>query len=61
MTIISKRATFGLLLLKKKRMYVFRFSFKEPWWIPKCDRNHGKYKDIVLYGWLFFYFGYTDF
>lgn len=61
MKIIRKGTTFGLIFWKKKRMYVFQFTFKEPWWIPKCDRNYGKRKDIVLYGWLFFYFGYTDF
>lgn len=61
MKIIRKGTTFGLIFWKKKRMYVFQFTFKEPWWIPKCDRNYGKRKDIVLYGWLFFYFGYLDF
>lgn len=61
MKIIRKGTTFGLIFWKKKRMYVFQFTFKEPWWIPKCDRNYGKRKDIVLCGWLFFYFGYLDF
>lgn len=60
MKIIRKGATFGLIVQRVNRMYVFQFAFKEPWWIPKCDRNY-RGLGYVLYGWLFFYFGYKEF
>lgn len=61
MELIRNRFTFGLLSYKSKRMYLLQFSLKEPWLLPKCDRHYGGDLDIVLYGWLFIYFGYTDF
>lgn len=60
MKMIRKGTTFGLIVQRVNRMYVFQFTFKEPWWIPKRDRNY-RGLGYVLYGWLFFYFGYTDF
>lgn len=53
--------TFGLLNFRKKRIYLLQFSLKDPWLVPKCDKHYGENKNIVLYGWLFVYFGYTDY
>lgn len=53
-----QRFTFGLQI--NRRMYPLQFTTEDPWWFPKCDKHCGKNKDIVLYGWLFVYFGYTD-
>lgn len=53
--------TFGLFNFRKKRIYLLQFSLKDPWLIPKCDKHYGENKNIVLYGWLFVYFGYTDY
>lgn len=61
MKLLRRRATFGLLSYRTGRMHILQFSLKEPWLLPKCDRNYGEDKNIVLYGWLFIYFGYTDF
>lgn len=58
MKVLRKKSTFGLVI--KRRLYLLQFSMVEPWLIPKCDKNYGRNKDIVLYGWLFIYFGYTD-
>lgn len=60
MKLLRSKSTFGLLSLKKRRLYLLQFTLKEPWLIPKCDRNYGEGKNIVLWGWLFVYFGYTD-
>jgi len=60
MNLLRVKSTFGILIRKTRRMYLFQFSLKEPWLTPKCDRHYGHNKDIVLYGWLFCYFGYTD-
>lgn len=53
--------TFGLLNFRKKRMYLLQFSLKDVWLVPKCDKHYGENKNIVLYGWLFVYFGYSDY
>lgn len=58
MKLIRERFTFGLLSYKTKRMYVLQFTTKEPWFLPKYDREYGENKNIVLFGWLFVYFGY---
>ncbi len=58
--LLRRRATFGLLSYRTGRMHILQFSLKEPWLLPKCDRDYGEDKNIVLYGWLFIYFGYTD-
>ena len=55
---LRSKGTFGLLSVKTKRIYVFQFTAKEPWLLPKCDRHYGEDENIVLYGWLFVYFGY---
>lgn len=60
MELIRERFTFGLLSYKTKRMYLLQFSLKDPWLLPKCDKHYGGDLDIVLYGWLFVYFGYAD-
>lgn len=60
MKLIRKRATFALLSYRTRRMYLLQFSLKEPWLLPKCDRHYWEDKNIVLYGWMFIYFGYTD-
>ena len=60
MEIRRSKATFGIRFGKQKRMYVLQFTTKEPWLLPKCDKHYGGDLDIVLYGWLFVYFGYTD-
>lgn len=52
------KATFGIRFGKSKRMYVLQFTTKEPWFLPKYDREYGENKNIVLFGWLFVYFGY---
>lgn len=60
MELLRLKTTFGLLNKKSGRMYLLQFSLKEPWLLPKCDKHYGENKNIVLYGWLFVYFGYTD-
>lgn len=61
MEILRVKSTFGLLSLKKRRLYILQFTLKEPWLIPKRDKHYGENKNIVLYGWLFVHFGYTDY
>ena len=53
--------TFGLLNFRKKRIYLLQFSLKDVWLFPRCDKHYGENKNIVLYGWLFVYFGYSDY
>lgn len=60
MKFLREKSTFGLLSRKTGRMYLLQFSLKEPWLFPKCDKHFGENRDIVLYGWLFLYFGHTD-
>ena len=37
--------------------YILQFSFKNPWWKPKADFvNNDSWR---LYGWLFFYIGWS--
>lgn len=60
MKLIRRKSTFGLVSCKTGRMYLLQFSLKEPWLFPKRDKHFGENRDIVLYGWLFLYFGYTD-
>lgn len=60
MKVLRSKSTFGLLSFKTGRLYLLQFTLKEPWLVPRCDRNYGENKDIVLFGWLFVYFGYTD-
>lgn len=60
MKLLRNKATFGLLNKRTGKMYLLQFSLKEPWLLPKCDRHYGWNSNIVLYGWLFVYFGYTD-
>lgn len=60
MKLLRLKTTFGLLNKKSGRMYLLQFTLKEPWLLPKCDKHYGGDSDIVLYGWLFVYFGYTD-
>lgn len=50
--------TFGIQI--NSIIYFLHFSAVNPWLKPKCDRNIGKYKNIVLCGWLFVYFGYMN-
>lgn len=52
------RFSFGLQI--NRRIYLLQFSTKEPWLIPKRDKHYGENNDIVLYGWMFVYFGYTN-
>lgn len=61
MKLLRSKTTFGLLNKKSGRMYLLQFSLKDPWLFPKVDKHYGKNIDIVLYGWLFIYFGYTDY
>lgn len=61
MEVLRVKSTFGLLSLKKRRLYILQFTLKEPWLIPKRDKRYGENKNIVLYGWLFVHFGYTDY
>ena len=58
MKVLREKSTFGLLV--KRRLYLLQFSMTEPWLAPKRDEHYGRNKNIVLYGWLFIYFGYTD-
>lgn len=58
MKVLREKSTFGLLV--KRRLYLLQFSMTEPWLVPKRDKHYGRNKNIVLYGWLFIYFGYTD-
>lgn len=50
--------TFGLLIQigDKKYLPMCQLSLKDPWLIPKVDRNWCG--NVVLFGWLFFYIGY---
>lgn len=58
MKFVRSKATFGIRFDKQKRIYALQFTTKEPWLLPKCDREYGEDKNIVLFGWLFVYFGY---
>lgn len=60
MKVLRSKSTFGLLSFETGRLYLLQFTLKEPWLVPRCDRNYGENKDIVLFGWLFVYFGHTD-
>lgn len=57
-----KGGTFGVTMARPKKQeiltYYVQFSFKNPWWLPKKDSNFADL-NVVLYGWLFFYFGYS--
>lgn len=57
MKLVRKRGTFCLFTSKK--IYVFQFSFKDPWLYPHKD-NHYLDDFLTLYGWLFFYFGWVN-
>lgn len=59
MKIIRVRTTFAFIFSKSRKIYVVQISLRNPWWIPKCDKQylHDKY---TLYGWLFFYFGWVN-
>lgn len=51
------RATFCLLSYPKNRLYVVQFSLKDPWFLPRIDRNYLNNPNNTLIGWLFFYVG----
>ena len=51
--------TYGLAFKfkNKSKMIIWQFSLKNMWLIPKVDKNY--MNNSVLYGWLFFYIGYS--
>ena len=57
MEIIRKHTTFGFIT--KKKIYVFQISLKDPWLLPKCDREYSN-GNFTLFGWLFIYFGWVN-
>jgi hypothetical protein len=53
------RGTFNWQVIRENyyKHYIFQFSFKDPWWKPKVDFiNNDSWR---LYGWLFFYVGWS--
>lgn len=60
MIFLREKLTFGIVNTRNRKLYLLQFTLKNPWLIPKCDKNYGKEKNIVLYGWTFVYFGYSD-
>lgn len=62
LNIQKKEGTIGITRFNFKTKEVicnyFQFTLMDPWWIPKKDDNFMGL-NIVLYGWLFFYFGYS--
>lgn len=53
------RGTFDWRVVRENycKHYILQFSFKNPWWKPKADFvSNGRCR---LYGWLFFYVGWS--
>ncbi len=57
--LMKYKNTYGFLyeLRNKKRMIIWQFSLKDMWLYPKIDTNY--MGNSVLFGWLFFYIGYS--
>lgn len=57
--LFRKRGTFDWIVDTGEyyKHYIIQFSFKNPWWKPRVEFiNNDKF---ILYGWLFFYFGWS--
>lgn len=49
MIFLREKLTFGIVNTRNRKLYLLQFTLKDPWLIPKCDKNYGKEKNIVLY------------
>lgn len=51
------KSTFCLINYKTEKKYFLQFSTKDMWLLPKSELMASN--TIKLYGWLFFYIGYS--